>query len=239
MTKKFIQNLFIVEGSTDKNFMKQFINLFIAKEKLNISDNFFVVEIIKEGGSKSHFFFNGVENIKKHIEKNSDEENLPKTFLIVDADWEIHNQENQPAGYSKVSLALEKLKQEIKKDAFIRSHYAFNKFEIDYFIMPFNKETHQYGELETLFINALKPEYKIKLECINLLEDCLKQKTPSLNLESYHKDKMRMEILLKSFNKTMDKAIEWIDYESDNLQDLKDFYKKIFKLELTKNKLCL
>jgi hypothetical protein len=228
MTKKFIQNLFIVEGSTDKNFMKQFIKLFIAEEKLNISDNFFVVEKIVADGGKSHFFNKGVENIKKHIETNCDEENLPKTFLIVDADWEIHHQEYQPAGYSMVSSALEKLKNQIKDDDFIRSHHAFKKFEIDYFIMPFNKETHQYGELETLFINALKPKYKIKLECIDILENCLKQKSPDLNPQSLLKDKTRMEILLKSYDKTMDKAIEWIDYESDNLQDLKDFLQKKF-----------
>ncbi len=235
MTKKFIQNLFIVEGSTDKNFMKQFIELFIAKEKLDVSDNCYVVKTIIKDGGKSHFFNKGNINIINHIEINSDEENLPKTFLIVDADWEIHNQEYQPAGYSRVSETLEKLKKQIKDDHFIQSHSAFDKFEIDYFIMPFNKETHEYGELETLFINALKPEYKIKLECIDILENCLKQKSPSPNLEPHHKDKMRMEILLKSFNKTMDKAIEWIDYENDNLQDLKDFLrKKVFKIRTNK-----
>jgi|GEM_PF-5779378 len=239
MTKKFIQNLFIVEGSTDKNFMEQFIKLFISKEELNIANDFYVVEKIVEKGGKSHFFYKGVENIKKHIEENSDDENLPKTFLIVDADWEIHHQEYQPAGYSKVSEALEKIKNQIKDDGFIQSHGAFKQFEIDYFIMPFNNETHEYGELETLFINALKPEYKSKLECINVLEDCLKQKSPKPNLESHHKDKMRMEILLKSYNKTMDKAIEWIDYESKILQDLKNFlHKKFPKIRTKKNKLC-
>jgi len=235
MTKKFIQNLFIVEGSTDKNFMEQFIKLFISKEELNIANDFYVVEKIIKDGGKSHFFYKGVENIKKHIEINSDEENLPKTFLIVDADWEIHHQEYQSAGYSRVSEALEKIKNQIKDDGFIKSHSAFKQFEIDYFIMPFNKETHEYGELETLFINALKPEYKIKLECINLLEDCLKQKSPDLNPQSLHKDKTRMEILLKSYDKTMDKAIEWIDYKSDNLHDLKDFLlKKVFKIRTNK-----
>ncbi len=235
MTRKFMQNLFIVEGSTDKNFMKQFIELFIAKEKLDISDNFYVVKEITKDGGKSHFFNKGDINIINHIEKNSDEENLPKTFLIVDADWEIHHQEYQPAGYSRVSKALEKIKNQIKDDGFIQSHGAFKQFEIDYFIMPFNKETQEYGELETLFINALKPEYKIKLECINVLEDCLKQKSPKPNLESHHKDKMRMEILLKSYNKTMDKAIEWIDYESDTLQDLKKFlHKKFSKIRTNK-----
>ena len=38
MTKKFKQNLFIVEGSTDKNFIEQFIKLFIAKEKINTAN---------------------------------------------------------------------------------------------------------------------------------------------------------------------------------------------------------
>jgi len=50
---------------------------------------------------------------------------------------------------------------------------------------------------------------------------------------------MRMEILLKSYNKTMDKAIEWIDYESKILQDLKDFLRKKFsKIRTKKNKIC-
>ena len=140
MTKKFTQNLFIVEGSTDKNFMKQFIKLFIAKEKLDIPDNFYVVkEIIKDGG-KSHFFNKGDINTINHIEENSNDENLPKTFLIVDADWEIHHQDNQPAGYSRVSEALEKIKNQIQNHGFIQSHSAFTQFEIDYFIMPFINE---------------------------------------------------------------------------------------------------
>ena len=44
MTRKFIQNLFIVEGSTDKDFMEKFIKLFISKEELNIADDFYVVK---------------------------------------------------------------------------------------------------------------------------------------------------------------------------------------------------
>ena len=100
--------------------------------------------------------------------------------------------------------------------------------------MPFNKETQEYGELETLFINALKPEYQNKLNCLDALEDCLKQKAPKPDIQSHHKDKMRMEILLKSYHKEMDKAIEWIDYDSEILQDLKDFLRK--KLTKTKSK---
>jgi len=50
---------------------------------------------------------------------------------------------------------------------------------------------------------------------------------------------MRMEILLKSYNKTIDKAIEWIDYESKILQDLKNFlHKKFPKIRTKKNKIC-
>ena len=106
-------------------------------------------------------------------------------------------------------------------------------------IFTFNKEAQEYGELETLFINVLNNDFKNKLECVNVLEDCLKQKSPKPNLESHHKDKMRMEILLKSYNKTMDKAIEWIDYESKILQDLKNFlHKKFPKIRTKKNKLC-
>ena len=231
MTRKFIKNLFIVEGSTDKDFMEKFIELFISKEKLNIAIDCYAVEIIKEGGGKSHFF--NKEKIIKNIEKNSDDENLPRTFLVVDADWEIHHRQNQPAGYSKVSLALKSIYDQIKNDIFIKSHRAFKQFEIDHFIMPFNKETQEYGELETLFINALKPEYQNKLNCLDNLENCLKQKSPKPNIQSHHKDKMRMEILLKSYNyKTMAKAIEWIDYDSEILQDLKDFLRK----KLTKTK---
>ena len=235
MTKKFIKNLFIVEGSSDKDFMEKFIKLFISKEELNIADDFYVVKKIKEEGGKSHFFRKGVVNIINHIEENSDDENLPKTFLIVDADWEIHHQEYQPAGYSRVSEALKEIKNQIKDHSFIQSHRAFDQFEIDHFIMPFNKETQEYGELETLFINALKPEYQNKLNCLDTLEDCLKQKSPKPNIQSHHKDKMRMEILLKSYNKTMDKAIEWIDYESEILQDLKNFlHKKFSKIRTNK-----
>ena len=233
MTRKFIKNLFIVEGSTDKDFMEKFIELFISKEKLNIAIDCYAVEIIKEGGGKSHFF--NKEEIIENIEKNSDDENLPKTFLIVDADWEIHHEEKQPAGYFKVSSALKSIYDQIKNDIFIKSHRAFDQFEIDHFIMPFNKQTQEYGELETLFINALKPEYQNKLNCLDTLENCLKQKSPKPNIQSHHKDKMRMEILLKSYNhKTMAKAIEWIDYDSEILQDLKDFLRK--KLTKTKSK---
>ncbi|MFZ9470037.1 MAG: DUF3226 domain-containing protein [Rickettsiales bacterium] len=234
MTRKFIKNLFIVEGSTDKDFMEKFIKLFIAKEKLNISDDFYIVKKIHKDGGKIHFFQIGAENIITHIEENSDDENLPKTFLIVDADWEAHHIEHQPAGYSNVSKALEVIKNKIKDHSFIQSHSAFKQFEIDHFIMPFNKETQEYGELETLFINALKPEYQNKLNCLDNLENCLKQKSPKPNIQSHYKDKMRMEILLKSYHKEMDKAIEWIDYDSEILQDLKDFLRK--KLTKTKSK---
>ena len=236
MTKKFKQNLFIVEGSTDKNFIEQFIKLFIAKEKINTANISHIVTKITEDEGKSKFFNNeGVDNIVKNIKENSDDENLPKTSLIVDADWEAHHKEHQPAGYSNVSTELEKLQDQIKNENFIKNHYAFDQFEIDYFIMPFNKETQKYGELETLFINALKPQYRDKLNCLDSLEDCLKQKSPKPDIKSHHRDKMRMEILLKSYNKTMDKAIEWIDYESEILQDLKNFlHKKFSKIRTNK-----
>ena len=240
MTKKFKQNLFIVEGSTDKNFMKQFIKLFIAQERLNITPDCYDVEIIDEEkqGGKNHFFNNkGVNNIVKNIKEYSDDVNLPKTFLIVDADWEAYHKKDQPAGYSNVFKELEKLQDQIKNHNFIKNHYAFKQFEIDHFIMPFNKDTQEYGALETLFINALKPEYQNKLNCLDNLENCLKQKSPKPNIQSHHKDKMRMEILLKSYNhKTLAKAIEWIDYDSEILQDLKDFLRNKLTKTQSKNK---
>ena len=81
----------------------------------------------------------------------------------------------------------------------------------------------------------MKPKCRDKLKRFDSLEDCLKQKSPKPDIKSHHRDKMRMEILLKSYNKTMDKAIEWIDYESEILQDLKNFlHKKFSKIRTNK-----
>ncbi len=42
-------------------------------------------------------------------------------------------------------------------------------------IFTFYKEAQEYGELDTQFINVLNNDFKNKLECVNVLEDCLKK----------------------------------------------------------------
>lgn len=237
MTKKITKNLFIVEGSTDKKFMKQFIELFINNENLSNEDNSYEVVIIDEiiyetnqgskgGGGKSKFFKGDL--IFANIKQKGNDQILPKTSLIVDADWGIHDGPNQPAGYSKVKSELEEIQKQVKKNISDTYPFASEEFEIDHFVIPFNGKNQEYGELETLFINSLKPEFQTKLDCLDQLEDCLNSKLPKPIIKDHQRDKIRMEILLKFYDNKLEKITNWIDYNNKNLDDLKKFLTKKF-----------
>lgn len=233
MTKKFKKHLFIVEGSTDKEFMNGFINLFINNEGKNqelcISKDDFEVEKITKDGGKSEFFTNkAIDNIIDKIDSYSNDEILTKTYLIVDADWEIYNNQIQPAGHKQTEKKLKEIEKKVIKHSFIQSHNDYKNARIDHFIMPYNKKNQGHGELETLFINSLKPEYQKKLECLDNLHQCLANKDPKPQLNNHNRDKIRMQILLTSYDVKMKNAINWIDYNNKNLDDLKKFLTKKF-----------
>jgi len=239
MTKKFKKYLFIVEGSTDKDFMNGFIKLFIENEgknqELDISEDNFGVEKITRDGGKSEFFKNeSIDNIIDKIEFFSNDEILTKTYLIVDADWEINNSENQPAGHKQTEKKIKEIEAKVIEHSFIRSHNDYKNAKIDHFIMPYNKETQEFGELETLFINSLKPEFQNKLKCLDDMHKCLAKQHPK-PVDNHHRDKIRMQILLNSYDVKMKNAINWIDYNNENLDDLKNFLRNKFKKITKKN----
>ena len=213
---------FLVEGSTDKNFIKKFLDEFQKNEKIDQVN--YEVKQINAGGGKANFF--KVANIINFLDENN--QNKFTLILIVDADSELENTQGQPAGFKEVDKKLKGIIKEIKSN----DHYK--NVKILYYIMPFHDEQH-FGQLEDLFIKSLKKDYQKKLdECLKPFQECLQKQNPKPKIAENKMPKVQMEILLKSFNKNSsnDNLMEWIDYNHKSLDNFKKFLKeKVFEIK--------
>jgi len=211
---------FLVEGSTDKNFIDQFLKKFFEHQKIKYN-----VKRINDGEGKSSFFKDG--NIESYLLKIA---NIQKTFtliLIVDADSELETKRGQPAGFKEVDKKLKEIIKEIKSNDF------YQNVKILYYIMPFHDEQH-FGQLEDLFVKSLKKDYQKKLdECLKPFQKCLRKQHPKPEIAENKMPKIQMEILLKSFDKNLskDNLTEWIDYNHESLNNFKKFLKEeVFRI---------
>jgi hypothetical protein len=215
---------FLVEGSTDKKFIKDFLKLFLQKEK--ISNQNYEVKQINNGG-KANFFMAG--SIQAYI--NESNQNKFTLVLIIDADSEFQDNVGQPAGFVNVD---NKIKDIIKE---INSTGNYKNLEILHYIMPFHDYQH-FGQLEDLFIKSLNSKYRKKLdECLKTYQKCLEKEEPKPEIKENKMPKVQMEILLKSFNKDLskDNLTEWIDYNHESLNNFKKFLiDEVFKIKSSK-----
>ncbi len=225
--KSFITDYgFLVEGSTDKKFIKDFLKQFIENEKINYK-NYEVKQINNVNGGKASFF--KVNNIEAFLNENN--QNKFTLVLIIDADSELENQRGQPAGFIYVD---EKIKEIIKE---IQSNDFYKNVEILHYIMPFH-DKQDFGQLEDLFIKSLNEDYKDKLDkCLKPFQNCLQKQYPKPEIAENKMPKVQMEILLKSFNKDLSKhnLTEWIDYNHESLNNFKKFLiDEVFKIKSSK-----
>jgi len=215
---------FLVEGSTDKNFIEDFLELFQKREEI-INKNYEVKQI--NDGGKANFFIDGC--IQAFI--NESNQNKFTLILIIDADSEFQDNTGQPAGFIKVD---NKIKEIIKK---IKSNDIYKNLEILHYIMPFHDEQN-FGQLEDLFIKSLNSKFTKKLdECLKTYQKCLEKEEPKPKIAENKMPKIQMEILLKSFDKNLskDNLTEWIDYNHKSLDNFKKFLKeKVFKIRTNK-----
>jgi hypothetical protein len=223
--KPFIKDYgFLVEGSTDKKFIKDFLKLFLKKEK--ISNENYEVKQINYGG-KANFFGDGC--IQAYI--NESNQNKFTLVLIIDADSEFQDNIGQPAGFVNVD---NKIKDIIKE---INSSGNYKNLEILHYIMPFHDEQN-FGQLEDLFIKSLNSKFTKKLdECLKTYQKCLEKEEPKPKIKENKMPKVRMEILLKSFDKDLskDNLTEWIDYNHESLNNFKKFLiDEVFKIKSSK-----
>jgi len=223
--KPFIKDYgFLVEGSTDKKFIKDFLKLFLEKEK--ISNENYEVKQINYGG-KANFFGDGC--IQAYI--NESNQNKFTLVLIIDADSEFQDNIGQPAGFVNVD---NKIKDIIKE---INSSGNYKNLEILHYIMPFHDEQN-FGQLEDLFIKSLNSKFTKKLdECLKTYQKCLEKEEPKPEIKENKMPKVQMEILLKSFNKDLskDNLTEWIDYNHESLNNFKKFLiDEVFKIKSSK-----
>ena len=221
---------FLVEGSTDKNFVEDFLKKFFDEEKIDkklFNKNTFEVKKINVEGGKSGFFKDGnIESFLPEFNKN-----LFNLVLIIDADAELENQQGQPAGFKDVKEEIEKIISEINKKE------AYQEVKILYYIMPFHDYS-EFGQLEDLFIKSLNSKYRKKLdECLKTYQKCLEKEEPKPEIKENKMPKVQMEILLKSFNKDLskDNLTEWIDYNHESLNNFKKFLiDEVFKIKSSK-----
>jgi hypothetical protein len=223
--KPFIKDYgFLVEGSTDKKFIKDFLKLFLKKEK--ISNENYEVKQINYGG-KANFFGDGC--IQAYI--NESNQNKFTLVLIIDADSEFQDNIGQPAGFVNVD---NKIKDIIKE---INSSGNYKNVEILHYIMPFHDEQN-FGQLEDLFIKSLNSKFTKKLdECLKTYQKCLEKEEPKPKIKENKMPKVQMEILLKSFDKDLskDNLTEWIDYNHESLNNFKKFLiDEVFKIKSSK-----
>jgi len=229
--KPFITDYgFLVEGSTDKKFIKDFLKQFIENEKINYK-NYEVKQINNVNnnvnGGKASFF--KVNNIEAFLNENN--QNKFTLVLIIDADSEIENNEGQPAGFKVVDEEIKKIIEKIKSNDF------YKNVEILHYIMPFHDNQH-YGQLEDLFIKSLNENYKEKLDnCLKPFQNCLQKQNPKPIIHENKMPKVQIEILLKSYNKDLskDNLTEWIDYNHESLNNFKKFLiDEVFKIKSSK-----
>lgn len=221
--EKFKKNYgFLVEGSTDKNFIQDFLKLFLEKEKIS-NQNYEVKQI----GGKANFFIDGC--IQAYI--NESNQNKFTLVLIIDADSEFQDNIGQPAGFVKVDNKIKDIIKEIK------SNDIYKNVEILHYIMPFH-DKQNFGQLEDLFIKSLNNEFKDTIKgCLKPFQKCLQKKHPKLEIVENKMPKVQMDILLKSFNKDLskDNLTEWIDYNHESLNNFKKFLiDEVFKIKSSK-----
>ena len=104
---KFIKDYgFLVEGSTDKNFIQDFLKEFSKNEKIDIK-NYEVKQINHKNieGGKANFF--KVDNIKAFLNENN--QNKFTLVLIIDADSELKTNSGQPAGFEEVDKKIKEI----------------------------------------------------------------------------------------------------------------------------------
>lgn len=225
--KPFITDYgFLVEGSTDKKFIKDFLKQFIENEKINYK-NYEVKQINNVNGGKASFF--KVNNIEAFLNENN--QNKFTLVLIIDADSELETQKGQPAGFIYVDKKIKEIIKEIQSNDF------YKNVEILHYIMPFHDKQH-FGQLEDLFIKSLNEDYKDKLDkCLKPFQNCLQKQYPKPEIAENKMPKVQMEILLKSFNKDLskDNLTEWIDYNHESLNNFKKFLiDEVFKIKSSK-----
>ncbi len=212
---------FLVEGSTDKNFIQDFLKLFLEKEK--ISNQNYEVKQINDGG-KANFFGDG--NIQAYI--NESNQNNFTLALIIDADSELKTNSGQPAGFKEVNKKIKEIIKEINSKDF------YKNVEILHYIMPFH-DKQNFGQLEDLFIKSLNKELKDTIKgCLKPFQKCLQKKHPEIEIQKNKMPKIQMEILLKSFDKNLskDNLTEWIDYNHESLNNFKKFLiNEVFKIK--------
>jgi len=226
---KFIKDYgFLVEGSTDKNFIQDFLKEFSKNEKIDIK-NYEVKQINHKNieGGKANFF--KVDNIKAFLNENN--QNKFTLVLIIDADSELKTNSGQPAGFKEVDKKIKEIIKEIKSSDF------FKNVEILHYIMPFHDEQN-FGQLEDLFIKSLNKKFKDTIEgCLKPFQKCLQKQHPKLEIVENKMPKVQTEILLKSFDKDLSKhnLMEWIDYNHESLNNFKKFLiDEVFKIKSSK-----
>jgi hypothetical protein len=223
---KFIKDYgFLVEGSTDKNFIQDFLKEFLKNEKID-KKNYEVKQINHKNieGGKANFF--KINHIGALINENN--QNNFTLVLIIDADSELETNSGQPAGFKEVDKKIKEIIKEINSNDF------YKNVEILHYIMPFH-DKQNFGQLEDLFIKSLNSKYKKKFEeCLQPYQECLEKKDPKPNVVKHKMPKVQMEILLKSFNKDLSRhnLMEWIDYNHESLNNFKKFLiNEVFKIK--------
>jgi hypothetical protein len=224
--KPFIKDYgFLVEGSTDKNFIQDFLKEFLKNEKID-KKNYEVKQINHKNieGGKANFF--KVNHIEALINENN--QNNFTLALIIDADSELETNSGQPAGFKEVNKKIKEIIKEINSKDF------YKNVEILHYIMPFH-DKQNFGQLEDLFISSLNSKYRKKLDkCLKNYQKCLEKEEPKPKIKKNKMPKVQMEILLKSFNKDLSKhnLMEWIDYNHESLNNFKKFLiNEVFKIK--------
>jgi hypothetical protein len=218
----------IVEGESDKKL------IFEICKKVGLDEARFQIEKISPRGGKTDFFgkefeFN-VKNIKNLINPPI-AENLKKILLICDADFKENGKSHD--GFQKTKNTLNPLISKLKKE--------FKNIEIDFFILPNNKND---CNLDSLFLQCATKRITEKSNCVDSYLKCL-EKNFLENLSINKKDKLYSQLLIsaigikENFKNVGDVADEkdgYWNFDCESLEPLKKFLLDFANLNLNQSK---
>ncbi len=223
------ENLVIVEGFDDKNFIEALL-IKLIKEK-EIPPNKFAVHAISIRGGKAEFASeNAIKTLLTKFATQDPNQSWPKNVLLI-CDADFRETKEPLCGFKKTQIFLDGLVTNFNKLV------MYPNTNFDFFVLPDNKKD---GNLESLFLQCATKKITKKSSCVDDYLKCLDEKRiegeKSLKDPSIHKkDKLRSQLLIlaigiqKNLRQVGEVAAEKHGYwnlDHQSLEPLKTFLKK-------------
>jgi len=202
-------------------------NIIITESTETGIDKKFLNNLCKQLNLKFSIFpKNNIEGVLSYLEGKKTAEiyngSINNILIIVDAD------KNPKKRFQDIVKIIKKdnfsTNYNIPQTLGVVNKKEENKINIGVFLFPNNKDT---GSLETLLYDNLNIKSKNKKECAEDYIQCIQNKESEMTENNISKAKFRILNATPNPDRYIKNVDESIDYNSDNLNTLKDFLKQI------------